>query len=66
MGPTSIIINSVRIIFAGLDAYNDVRKKFLASTESTLHSRRLTIKYFSLVDLDLLDKEGESLFADSN
>ena len=65
IGPTSIVFNSVRIIFASLDAYNDVRKKFLASSETVLHSHKLTIKYFSLADLDLLDKDGKSLVTDS-
>jgi hypothetical protein len=60
IGPTGIVINSVRIIFASLDAYNDVRKKFLAKSETVLHSHKLTIKYFSLADLDLLDQEGKS------
>jgi hypothetical protein len=65
IGPTGIVFNSVRIIFASLDAYNDVRKKFLASSGPVLHSHKLTIKYFSLADLDLLDQEGKSFFADS-
>ncbi|MBP9090682.1 hypothetical protein KBI23_06595 [bacterium] len=65
IGPTGIVFNSVRIIFAALDAYNDVRKKFLASSGSVLHSHKLTIKYCSLADLDLLDQEGKSFFADS-
>ncbi len=64
IGPTGIVFNSVRIIFASLDAYNDVRKKFLASSEPALYSHKITIKYFSLSDLDLLNKDGKSLFAD--
>lgn len=64
IGPTGIVFNSVRIIFASLDAYNDVRKKFLASSEPALHGHKITIKYFSLSDLDLLNKDGKSLFAD--
>lgn len=63
IGPTGIVFNSVRILFASLDAYNDVRKRFLASSEPALHSHRLTIKYFSLEDLDLLDQDGKSYFA---
>lgn len=60
IGPTGIVFNSVRILFASLDAYNDVRKRFLASSEPALHTHKITIKYFSLVDLDLLDQEGKS------
>ncbi len=62
IGPTGIVFNCVRIIFASLDAYNDVRKKFLAQSETVLNSHKLTIKYFSLADLDLLDQEGKSFF----
>lgn len=65
IGPTGIVFNSVRIIFASLDAYKDVRKRFMASSEPTLHTHNITIKYFSLSDLDLLDTDGKSLFADS-
>lgn len=65
IGPTGIVFNSVRIIFASLDAYNDVRKKFLAGSAPVLHLHKLTIKYFSLADLDLLNQEGKSFFADS-
>lgn len=65
IGPTGIVFNSVRIIFASLDAYNDVRKRFLASSEPALHTHKIAIKYFSLADLDLLDVEGKSLFANS-
>ncbi len=65
IGPTGIVINSVRIIFASLDAYKDVRKRFLASSEPTLNAHKITIKYFSLSDLDLLDQDGKSFFADS-
>ncbi|MDQ5937723.1 MAG: hypothetical protein QG574_5082, partial [Cyanobacteriota bacterium erpe_2018_sw_21hr_WHONDRS-SW48-000092_B_bin.40] len=65
IGPTGIVFNSVRIIFASLDAYKDVRKRFMASSEPTLHSHKITIKYLSLSDLDLLDTDGKSLFADS-
>ncbi|MBA4078388.1 MAG: hypothetical protein C0508_25390, partial [Cyanobacteria bacterium PR.023] len=65
IGPTGIVFNSVRIIFASLDAYNDVRKRFLASSEPALHSHKITIRYLSLSDLDLLDQDGKSFFADS-
>jgi hypothetical protein len=65
IGPTGIVFNSVRIIFASLDAYNDVRKRFLASSEPALHSHKITIRYLSLSDLDLLDEDGKSFFADS-
>jgi len=65
IGPTGIVVNSVRIIFASLDAYNDARKRFLTSSEPALHSQKITIKYFSLSDLDLLDTDGKSLFAES-
>lgn len=65
IGPTGIVFNSVRIIFASLDAYKDVRKRFMASSEPALHTHNITIKYFSLSDLDLLDTDGKSLFADS-
>ncbi len=65
IGPTGIVFNSVRIIFASLDAYKDVRKRFMARSEPTLHTHNITIKYFSLSDLDLLDTDGKSLFADS-
>lgn len=65
IGPTGIVFNSVRIIFASLDAYKDVRKRFLASSEPALHSHKITIKYFALSDLDLLNQDGKSFFADS-
>ncbi|CAN5459643.1 hypothetical protein BH11CYA1_BH11CYA1_00480 [soil metagenome] len=66
IGPTGMVLNAVRIIFAYLDAYKDVRKKFLAVSADTLHSKPLTIKYFSLIDADVLDENGKSLFANSN
>lgn len=65
IGPTGIVFNSVRIIFASLDAYNDVRKRFLASSEPALHGHKITIRYLSLSDLDLLDQDGKSFFAES-
>jgi hypothetical protein len=65
IGPTGIVVNSVRIIFASLDAYKDVRKRFLAASEPALHTHKITIRYFSLSDLDLLDQNGKSFFADS-
>lgn len=51
IGPTQLVISLVRILFAALDAYQDVRKCFVHGVEKELLNYNLTLKYFSIVDI---------------
>ncbi len=62
LGPASLAFGIVRILFASLETYADVRKRFLAESNNELLSHGLDLKYFTLVDIDLLDSESKSVF----
>lgn len=62
LGPASLVCGIVRIVFASLETYADVRKRFLAESNNELLSHGLDLKYFTLVDFDLLDSESKSVF----